>query len=183
MLNKIQKRNGEIVNFDITKIENAIFAAVQAVGGDDRNEAVRLASIVSDIVAETHGSGIPTVEDIQDIVERVLIEEGHATIAKAYILYRKKQEELRDVKNLLMDAESMIDKYVSLEDWRVNENANMGFSLQGLNNHIVESISKKYWLNKIYRKELRDAHVNGDIHIHDLGFWLPTVVDGIWRPS
>ena len=173
MLNKIQKRNGEIVNFDITKIENAIFAAVQAVGGDDRNEAVRLASIVSDIVAETHGSGIPTVEDIQDIVERVLIEEGHATIAKAYILYRKKQEELRDVKNLLMDAESMIDKYVSLEDWRVNENANMGFSLQGLNNHIVESISKKYWLNKIYIKELRDAHVNGDIHIHDLGILAP----------
>ncbi|MFA6670211.1 MAG: anaerobic ribonucleoside-triphosphate reductase, partial [Bacillota bacterium] len=173
MLNKIQKRNGEIVNFDITKIENAIFAAVQAVGGDDKDEAIRLASIVSDIVAETHGSGIPTVEDIQDIVERVLIEEGHATIAKAYILYRKKQEELRDVKNLLMDAESMIDKYVSLEDWRVNENANMGFSLQGLNNHIVESISKKYWLNKIYRKELRDSHVNGDIHIHDLGILAP----------
>jgi len=173
LLNKIQKRNGEIVNFDITKIENAIFAAVQAVGGDDKDEAIRLASIVSDIVAETHGSGIPTVEDIQDIVERVLIEEGHATIAKAYILYRKKQEELRDVKNLLMDAESMIDKYVSLEDWRVNENANMGFSLQGLNNHIVESISKKYWLNKIYRKELRDSHVNGDIHIHDLGILAP----------
>ncbi|MGI6698565.1 MAG: ribonucleoside triphosphate reductase [Clostridiales bacterium] len=173
MIKKIQKRNGEIVSFDITKIENAIFAAIRAVGGDDREEAERLAAIVTDIVNETHGSGIPTVEDIQDIVERVLIEEGHAKIAKAYILYRRKQEELRDVKNLLMDAESMIDKYVSLEDWRVNENANMGFSLQGLNNHIVESISKKYWLNKIYRKELRDAHINGDIHIHDLGILAP----------
>ncbi len=173
MLKKIQKRNGEIVKFDITKIENAIFAAVQAVGEGDKDEAVRLAAIVSDIASETHGAGIPTVEDIQDIVERVLIEEGHAKIAKAYILYRRKQEELRDVKNLLMDAESMVDKYVSLEDWRVNENANMGFSLQGLNNHIVESISKKYWLNKIYRKELRDAHINGDIHIHDLGILAP----------
>ncbi len=173
MINKVQKRNGEIVNFDITKIENAIFAAVKAVGGDDREGAARLAAIVSDIVAEAHGSGIPTVEDIQDIVEKVLIEEGHAKTAKAYILYRRKQEELRDVKNLFMDAETMIDKYVSLEDWRVNENANMGFSLQGLNNHIVESISKKYWLNKIYRKELRDAHVNGDIHIHDLGILAP----------
>ncbi len=173
MTNKVQKRNGEIVNFDTTKIENAIFAAVEAVGGDDREEAKRLSLIVADIVAETHGSGIPTVEDIQDIVEKVLIEEGHAKTAKAYILYRRKQEELRDVKNLFMDAETMVDKYVSLEDWRVNENANMGFSLQGLNNHIVESISKKYWLNKIYRKELRDAHVNGDIHIHDLGILAP----------
>ncbi len=173
MISKIQKRNGEIVNFDIAKIENAIFAAVKAVGGSDRKEAENLARIVADIVNETHGAGIPTVEDIQDVVEKVLIEEGHAKTAKAYILYRKKREELRDVKNLFMDAERMIDKYVSLEDWRVNENANMGFSLQGLNNHIVESISKKYWLNKIYRKELRDAHVNGDIHIHDLGILAP----------
>jgi anaerobic ribonucleoside-triphosphate reductase len=173
MTRKVQKRNGEIVNFDIGKIENAIFAAAQAVGGSDKEEACRLAKIVVDILNETHGSGIPTVEDIQDIVEKVLIEEGHAKTAKAYILYRRKREELRDVKNLLMDAEGMIDKYVSLEDWRVNENANMGFSLQGLNNHIVESISKKYWLNKIYRKELRDAHINGDIHIHDLGILAP----------
>lgn len=173
MINKIQKRNGEIVNFDTGKIENAIFSAAQAVGGSDRKEAVRLAQMVVDIVGETQGAGIPTVEDIQDLVEKVLIEEGHAKTAKAYILYRKKREELRDVKNLFMDAEGMIDKYVSLEDWRVNENANMGFSLQGLNNHIVESISKKYWLNKIYRKELRDAHVNGDIHIHDLGILAP----------
>lgn len=173
MISKIQKRNGEIVNFDIEKIENAIFAAAQAVGGSDREEAERLARIVTDIVNETHGAGIPTVEDIQDVVEKVLIEEGHAKTAKAYILYRKKREELRDVKNLFMDAERMIDKYVSHEDWRVNENANMGFSLQGLNNHIVESISKKYWLNKIYRRELRDAHVNGDIHIHDLGILAP----------
>ncbi|MDI6705526.1 MAG: ribonucleoside triphosphate reductase [Bacillota bacterium] len=173
MINKIQKRNGEIVNFDIGKIENAIFSAAQAVGGSDRKEAARLAQMVVDILGETQGAGIPTVEDIQDLVEKVLIEEGHAKTAKAYILYRKKREELRDVKNLFMDAEGMIDKYVSLEDWRVNENANMGFSLQGLNNHIVESISKKYWLNKIYRKELRDAHVNGDIHIHDLGILAP----------
>lgn len=173
MVARVQKRNGNIVDFDIQKIENAIFAAAKAVGGDDREEARKLAEMTANILEEAFGAGIPTVEDIQDIVEKVLIEEGHAKTAKAYILYRKKHEELRDVKNLFMDAEKMIEEYVSLEDWRINENANMGFSLQGLNNHIVESITKKYWLNKIYRKELRDAHINGDLHIHDLGLLAP----------
>ena len=156
---RVQKRNGDIVGFDVTKIEEAIFASAKSVGGTDREEAKRLSHMVEQIVKEAFGGGVPTVEDIQDIAEKVLIEEGHAKTAKSYILYRKKREEIRDVKNLLMDAESLVDDYVSLDDWRVNENANMGFSLQGLNNHIVESITKKYWLNKIYRKELRDPHI------------------------
>ncbi|OHW61799.1 anaerobic ribonucleoside-triphosphate reductase [Andreesenia angusta] len=170
---RVQKRNGDIVGFDVTKIEEAIFASAKSVGGTDREEAKRLSHMVEQIVKEAFGGGVPTVEDIQDIAEKVLIEEGHAKTAKSYILYRKKREEIRDVKNLLMDAESLVDDYVSLDDWRVNENANMGFSLQGLNNHIVESITKKYWLNKIYRKELRDPHIKGDIHIHDLGLLAP----------
>jgi ribonucleoside-triphosphate reductase (formate) len=170
---KVQKRNGEIVDFNGAKIKDAIFAAAQSVGGKDEMKASRLAKIVVDIINETYRAGIPSVEDIQDIVEKVLIEEGHAKTAKAYILYRKKREEIREVKNLFMDAEKMIEDYVNLEDWRVNENANMGFSLQGLNNHIVESISTKYWLNKIYNKECRDSHVRGDLHIHDLGLLAP----------
>lgn len=170
---KVQKRNGEIVDFDVQKIKNAIFAAAAAVGGNDEMQAQRLANMVADIVGETYNAGIPSVEDIQDIVEKVLIEEGHAKTAKAYILYRKKHEEIREIRNLFMDAEKMIEEYVTLEDWRVNENSNMGFSLQGLNNHIVESITQKYWLNKIYRKELRDAHIRGDLHIHDLGLLAP----------
>ncbi len=173
MITRIQKRNGDIVDFDVRKIENAIFAAAKSVGGDNRETAERLSKIVANILTEAHGASIPTVEDIQDIVEKVLIEEGHAKTAKAYILYRRKHEELRETKNLFMDAETLIDEYVSLDDWRINENANMGFSLQGLNNHIVESITKKYWLNKIYRKELRDAHIKGDLHIHDLGLLAP----------
>ncbi len=173
MVKRIQKRNGDIVDFDINKIESAIFSAAEAVGGKNKDESKRLAKMVSNIADEAYGAGIPSVENIQDIVEKVLIEEGHAKTAKAYILYRKKHEELRDVKNLFMDAERMIDEYVSFEDWKINENANMGFSLQGLNNHIVESITKKYWLNKIYRKDLRDAHTNGDLHIHDLGLLAP----------
>ncbi|MFZ7121907.1 MAG: ribonucleoside triphosphate reductase [Eubacteriaceae bacterium] len=173
MMKNIQKRNGAIVDFDIEKIRQAIFSSAEAVGGDDANEAERLSNLVEIIVDEQYGVGIPTVEDIQDIVEKVLIEAGHAKTAKAYILYRKRREELRDVRNLFMDAEKMIDEYVTNEDWKIKENANMGYSLQGLNNHIVEAITKKYWLNKIYRKELRDAHIKGDLHIHDLGLLAP----------
>lgn len=170
---KVQKRNGEIVDFDGGKIKLAIFAAAKSVGGKDEMVAMRLANIVVEIIHETYGASIPSVEDVQDIVEKVLIEEGHAKTSKAYILHRKKHEEIREVKNLFMDAERMVEEYVNLEDWRINENANMGFSLQGLNNHIVESITKKYWLNKIYKKELREAHIRGDLHIHDLGLLAP----------
>ncbi|MBS4539115.1 ribonucleoside triphosphate reductase [Clostridium sp. D2Q-11] len=173
MISRVQKRNGDIVDFDLVKIEEAIFKAAKSMGGKDRDETRRLSNMVEKILNEAYGVGIPNVEDIQDIVEKVLIEEGHAKTAKAYILYRNKHEELREVKNLFMDAEKMIDEYVSFEDWRINENANMGFSLQGLNNHIVESITKKYWLNKIYTKKIRDSHINGDLHIHDLGLLAP----------
>ncbi|RBP42858.1 ribonucleoside triphosphate reductase [Garciella nitratireducens] len=173
MITKIQKRNGAIVDFDVKKIEKAIFTAAKSIGGENLETAKKLSKMVSNIVTELYQGSIPTVEDVQDIVEKVLIEEGHAKTAKAYILYRKKHEELREIKNLFMDAETLIDEYISLEDWRIHENANMGFSLQGLNNHIVESITKKYWLNKIYRKELREAHMQGDLHIHDLGLLAP----------
>jgi len=172
-VSKIQKRNGEIVNFDGGKIKDAIFAAAKSVGGSNEIRAMELSKIVTEIINETYGVGIPSVEDIQDIVEKVLIEEGHAKTAKAYILYRKKHEEIREVRNLFMDAEKMVEEYVNLEDWRINENSNMGFSLQGLNNHIVESITKKYWLTKIYSKKARDAHIKGDLHIHDLGLLAP----------
>jgi anaerobic ribonucleoside-triphosphate reductase len=171
-ISKIQKRNGEIVDYNITKIKNAIFAAARAVGGQDELEAQRLALLVEGVLNETYRASIPTVEDIQDIVEKVLIEEGHAKTAKAYILYRKERETLR-TNNLFMDAGQVIEEYISLDDWRVNENSNMAYSLQGLNNHIVESITQKYWLNKVYRKELRDAHIRGDLHIHDLGLLAP----------
>lgn len=172
-ISKVQKRNGEIVDFNLAKIRAAIFKAARAVGGRDELEAQRLAGLVEAVVSESYGASIPSVEDIQDIVEKILIEEGHAKTAKAYILYRKERQDLRSVGNLFMDAEQMIDEYVSLEDWRVKENSNMGYSLQGLNNHIVESITKKYWLDKVYRKELRDAHLRGDLHIHDLGLLAP----------
>lgn len=172
-ITKVQKRNGEIVDFDLGKIRTAIFAAAKAVGGQDEVESQRLAGLVEAVISESHGASIPSVEDIQDIVEKILMEEGHAKTAKAFIIYRKERQDMRSSGNLFMDAEQMIEEYVSLADWRVNENSNMGYSLQGLNNHIVESITKKYWLEKVYRKELRDAHLRGDIHIHDLGLLAP----------
>lgn len=172
-IHKIQKRSGEIVDFNVMKIKDAIFAAAEAVGGHNELKAKKLADKVTEVLSETYRASIPTVEDIQDIVEKVLIEAGHARTAKAYILYRKQHQDLRKAHNLFMDAEKLIEEYVSLEDWRVNENSNMGFSLQGLNNHIVESITQKYWLNKIYTKEQRDAHIRGDLHIHDLGLLAP----------
>jgi len=173
LITRVEKRNGDIVDFDINKIERAIFEAAKSVGGDDKETAKKLSEITANLLDEAFGVGIPTVEDVQDIVEKVLIEEGHAKTAKSYILYRSRHGELRKTKDTFMDAEKMVEEYISFKNWRINENVNMGYSLQGLNNHIVESITKKYWLNKIYRKDLRDRHINGDLHIHDLGLLAP----------
>jgi ribonucleoside-triphosphate reductase len=118
-INKIQKRSGEIVDYNVSKIKNAIFAAAKAVGGQDEIESQYLAGLVEGVLAETYRAGIPSVEDIQDIVEKILIEEGHAKTAKAYILYRKEREDLR-TGNLFIDAEQMIEEYISLDYWRFN---------------------------------------------------------------
>nr|WP_041223695.1 ribonucleoside triphosphate reductase [Deferribacter desulfuricans] len=170
MISKIIKRDGRIVSFDYERIANAIFKAAKAVGGEDRNIANKLALEVSKIADEKFGQlGVATVEEIQDIVEKVLIENGHAKTAKAYILYRKKRSDMRDLKNALDDAFELIDEYLGNNDWRVKENSNTTYSLQGLNNYISSTITAKYWLNKIYPEEIKHAHENGDFHIHDLG--------------
>ena len=113
-------------------------------------------------------SEIPTVEQVQDVVEKVLIEDGHAKTAKAYILYRKQHQDMREIGGLLKDID-VVDDYLSMMDWKVNENSNMSYSLQGLNVYATESIISHYWLNKIYPPEIGDAHTRGDYHIHDLG--------------
>ena len=173
-MKRIQKRNGDIVAFDIKKIEVAINKAANAVSFKDFNGGKQLSEKVESILDETFTNTIPTVEDIQDVVETVLMEENFHKIAKAYILYRKKRTDIREnLNNLLIDGKSLIENYINLKNWRVNENANMGFSLQGLNNHIVETVTKKYWLDEVYDKEIRDAHINGDLHIHDLGLLAP----------
>lgn len=169
MITKIKKRDGRIVKFNPEKIENAIWAAVQAVGGKDRKRVKQLTNMVVKALEEaTPAKTIPTVEEVQDLVEKVLIEEGHAQVAKAYILYRKQHKDIREVKGLLEDI-GLVEHYLQQTDWRVRENANMSYSLQGLNVHIVDRVISHYWLNKIYPEEVKNAHQSGDFHIHDLG--------------
>lgn len=164
----VRKRDGRVVSFDQTKITNAIFKAAQAVGGDDYDRAVFVSNQVVELLADQFGQdSVPTVEEIQDMVERALIKHGHAKTAKAFILYRDLHNKLRDIRALI-DANELVDGYLEHLDWRVNENSNMGFSLQGLNNHIFTAVNSAYWLNRLYPPRVRDAHINGDLHLHDL---------------
>ena len=169
MIRKIRKRDGKVVDFNPIKITNAIWKAAQAVGGKDYRKAAKLTDKVIDYLEKNIKRGeIPTVEQVQDIVEKVIIEEGHAKTAKAYILYRKQHEDIREVGGLLQDID-VVDGYLSMMDWKVNENSNMSYSLQGLNVYATENIVSNYWLNKIYPPEIGESHTNGDFHIHDLG--------------
>jgi anaerobic ribonucleoside-triphosphate reductase len=172
----IRKRNGQVVAFDQEKITRAIWAAVQAVGGRDITKAQKLSDqVVKGIRRKYEDGSVPSVEHVQDIVEKILIENGHAKVAKAYILYREQHKNIREVTKLLRDI-TIIDDYLDEMDWRVRENSNMTYSLQGLNVHITQKVVCNYWLNSVYPKEIRDAHINGEFHIHDLGTLGPYCV-------
>ncbi len=166
----IRKRDGRLEPFDPKKIENAVFAAAEAEGGEDREKAREITrQTVTFLEVMYKGERVPTVENVQDLVEKVLIENGHAKTAKAYIIYRDQHAKMRQTRALLSDAVNMVDNYIQQKDWRVKENANMGYSLQGLNNFISTAVSNKYWLDRMYPKEIAERHTEGDIHIHDLG--------------
>ncbi|HHT73788.1 MAG TPA: ribonucleoside triphosphate reductase [Firmicutes bacterium] len=166
----IKKRDGRIVPFDEGRIANAIYKASKAVGRPDVDRAAELAELVT---AQIDWCEMPTVEGIQDLVEQVLISQNEAAVAKAYILYRQQRHRFRDFTSTIVDAQKMISEYLGRADWRVNENSNMNYSLQGLNNHIISAVSSKYWLEEVYPEEIRDAHMQGDFHIHDLGLLAP----------
>ncbi len=169
-IKQIRKRDGSIVPFDPEKITDAVFKAAVAVGGSDKNTASTVSQSVLGILEIIYKDGrIPTVENVQDLVEKILIERGHAKVAKAYILYREQHRKIREVKGLMIEGLNLIENYLDKSDWRVNENSNMSYSLQGLNNHIASEVTAKYWLERIYPPEIRNAHVNSDMHIHDLG--------------
>jgi anaerobic ribonucleoside-triphosphate reductase len=176
MIRKIRKRDGKIADFNPIRITNAIWKAAQAVGGKDYKKAAELTDKVMEMLERTLKKGeIPTVEQVQDTVEKVLIEEGHAKTAKAYILYRKQHKDIREVGGLLKDID-VVDGYLSMMDWKVQENSNMAYSLQGLNVYATENIISHYWLNKIYPPEICEAHINGAYHLHDLGTLGPYCV-------
>jgi ribonucleoside-triphosphate reductase len=165
----IKKRDGHIVPFDENKIFKAIWKAVQAVGGEDQAPAQKITTEVVSIINTIFKNDLPTVENIQDLVEKMLIEKGHAKVAKAFILYREKRAEARNIDSVINETISLIDNYLKEVDWRVNENSNTSYSLQGLNFHISSSVTSHYWLHKIYPPKIRESHISGDFHIHDLG--------------
>jgi len=172
MISTIRKRDGTLVPYDNFKIANAIFKAAEAVGGKDFGLALALAKEIEETLnAKFHPNSIPAVEEIQDLVEKVLIESGHARVAKAYILYREQRRKLRSTKDLLLDITNTMDGYLKREDWRVNENSNVNYSLGGLILHNSGAITANYWLENIYSHEISEAHRNGDIHLHDLSMF------------
>ncbi|MBS7621089.1 ribonucleoside triphosphate reductase [Candidatus Bathyarchaeota archaeon] len=172
----VRKRDGKLEPFDQERITNAIWKAAKAVGGKDRELAKRLSDqVVAELKRRFGEEGVPTVEEIQDVVEKILIENGHARTAKAYILYRKQHQDLRELAALLSSAD-LVDQYLDIEDWRVKENSNMSYSLQGLNNYLSSTVIAKYWITRIYPPNIADAHFSGDMHIHDLGVLGPYCV-------
>lgn len=168
VIKQIRKRGGDIVDFNQEKITQAITKALKAVGRDDKELAKELSDrVVRTLNHKFHPRSIPAVEEIQDAVEEVLIREDLIKAAKSYIIYREQHARLREMKELI-NSNDIIEGYLKQLDWRVKENANMAYSLQGLNNHVASAISSHYWLNKIYPPEIREAHVDGALHIHDL---------------
>lgn len=173
MLTKIRKRDGRVEPFDREKIKSAIWKAAQAVNGTNEALADSLADDVVRIAEARFTDQIPDVESIQDIVEKVLIEAGHARTAKAYILYREKRRGTREINAMIGATIDMFSDYLKDKDWGIKENANMQKSVNGLNNYVREAFTKKYWLYEIYPEDVRRAHESGDAHIHDLGFFGP----------
>lgn len=165
----VRKRDGRVVEFETDKIAEAIFSAVQAVGGDDHDLAVELADVVVRYLKEYSKQTIPDVEEVQDAVEKVLIERGHAKTAKAYILYRDRRTRMRDARSELMDV---------VEDILVEtnrENANVGNSPSAKMLQIASAASRQYYLTRLIPEDMSQAHKSGDLHIHDLDFYGKTL--------
>lgn len=169
MVEKIRKRDGSIVPFDQTKITDAIFKSARSMGGENMALAKKIADqVVTVLEVFFKDDRVPTVENVQDLVEKILIENGHAKTAKAYILYREQRAKSRETKNILVDVDKTMNEYLTQQDWRVNANSNQGYSLGGLILNTSGKVTANYWLSYIYPHEVGQAHREGDYHIHDL---------------
>ncbi|MEA1971413.1 MAG: ribonucleoside triphosphate reductase [Thermodesulfobacteriota bacterium] len=166
MRNKIRKRDGHLAMFDAVKITNAIAKAGMANDEFGEKEAKKLTIKVLNLAEKLFDNKIMNVEEIQDIVEEVLLGSSYRKTAKSYIIYRDQHARLREITNKM--EVDLVDQYLEKLDWKINENSNMDYSLQGLNNYLSSEVSKVYWLNKIYPDEVKNAQTNGDFHIHDL---------------
>ncbi len=165
---RIKKRDGRIVPFDKRKIAAAVLKAMEAVKEGSKEDAEIIANEVVSSLKKA-GKTLPSVEEVQDLVEEILMKKGYYKVAKAYILYRALHNQIRE----------LVDGYLYNKTWLVKENANMTFSLQGLNTHIFSQVVREYWLHRIYLKrnpEIAKAHINGDFHLHDLQILGPYCV-------
>ena len=165
---KVVKRNGKIDDFQVFKVKKAIekaFNATKTCFSEDMLDILSL-RVTADFQEKIiHGK--IDIEEIQNSVEKVLSDVGYSKVAKAYILYRKQREKLRDIKNIL-DYSKVVDSYINTEDWRVKENSTVTYSIGGLILHNSGAISANYWLSEIYDEEIANSHRNGDFHLHDL---------------
>lgn len=168
MITKVRKRDGRLVDYDIGKVENAIAKAMISLGDGEIKDCKKMAKITELNLMEQFEDKIPSVEDIQDIVEKVLMTNGYENVAKAYILYRRDHEKVRNIQNTMMDYKQTVDKYLNFADWRVKENSTVTYSVGGLILSNSGAITANYWLSEVYDKEIEQAHKNADIHIHDL---------------
>lgn len=166
---KIVKRNGTIVDFDLNKIITAISKAFESLNKDVQPDILQWLAVkaTSDVERKIKNDKV-TVEDIQDSVEKVLSESGYFDVAKAYILYRKQHENVRNTQDTLLDYQKVVDDYLKIADWRVKENSTVSYSLGGLILGNSGAITANYWLSQIYDKEIADAHRNVRMHLHDL---------------
>lgn len=165
---EITKRDGTLAPFDSTKIYNAILKAGTSTGEFGEQESWLLTAKVLKVMEHKFAESLPSIEQIQDIVEQVLISDNYFQTAKAYILYRDQRNRMRSDKKVMVDVESSINEYLEKLDWRVNANANQGYSNGGLILNVSGKVTANYWLSHVYPAEVGEAHRNGDIHIHDL---------------
>ncbi len=173
IVKKIKKRSGKVVKFVPKKILKAIEGAFKSAGEEDTRGIQRVfGDVLTELEKRFNGTIIPEVEQVQDLIEEILKKDDYDEVSKAFKLYRELHRKMRLISSLV-DSDELIDNYLDQSDWRVKENANMTYSLQGLNNHVASIISANYWMNKIYNKEIRKAHISGDIHIHDLSSLSP----------
>ena len=175
-MEKIIKRDGNIVDYDVNKIATAIWKAAKSVGGKDYHMSVDLSHKVEQDLDNLYPDGIASVEQIQDRVERTLINEGHYTTGKAYILYRKQREEARNIANAKKLNNRIITKYIGGDDWRNKENSNMTYSLQGMNFLISGQMVESFWFDEVYPAAIGQAHYSGDFHVHDTSVLGPYCV-------
>ena len=169
MYNKVMKRDGKVVDFDISKIADAIRKAFDATETEYNDSVIDFLALKTTAEFQSKiKNGTIAVEDIQDSVETVLSRGGYEQVAKAYILYRKQREKLRNTKSSYLDYKETVDKYLNIEDWRVKENSTVTYSVGGLILSNSGAITANYWLSEVYDQEIANAHRNCDLHLHDL---------------